>query len=98
MKDRFENEDSWKVWNGERSKTTQRLVPANLHEKAAAAMDFVLALASPNDASVKPGFKRLHGDAKDFFQFKIGSAHRVRFSWSEGKAVRIHCGEFHDDD
>ena len=98
MRERFETEEAWLIWNGEATKATRRVIPQDLHRKARMALERVVLAANPSDLAHKGDFKMLHGVLRGIYQFRIEGAYRVRFEWSEGRAVRIQCGEYHDGD
>ncbi|MHB8357749.1 MAG: hypothetical protein ACYDDQ_13790 [Vulcanimicrobiaceae bacterium] len=85
MKERFASEEAWLIWNGETTKATRRVLPQDLHRKARMALERVVLAAQPGDLAHR-------GD------IRIDGGYRVRFEWEHGRAVRIRCGEFHDED
>jgi plasmid maintenance system killer protein len=98
VRERFASEEAWQIWNGETTKATRRVLPQGLHRKARMVLERVVLAAQPNDLAHKGGFKMLHGNLRGVYQFRIEGAYRVRFEWEQGHAVRIKCGEFHDED
>jgi hypothetical protein len=85
VKERFASEEAWLIWNGETTKATRRVLPQDLHRKARMALERVVLATQPGDLAHR-------GD------FEIDGGYRVRFEWEHGRAVRIRCGEFHDED
>jgi len=96
--DRFGNEETRLVAEGRATKATRRILPSNLHEKAARAIDFVLRVRSPQDCAIFRDFKMLKGRLRGEYQFRISGEHRIRFGWDGRRAVNIRVGEFHDED
>ncbi|MHB8357767.1 MAG: hypothetical protein ACYDDQ_13895 [Vulcanimicrobiaceae bacterium] len=98
MKERFASEEAWLIWNGETTKATRRVLPQDLHRKARMALERVVLATQPGDLAHRGDFKMLRGHLRGVYQFRIDGGYRVRFEWEHGRAVRIRCGEFHDED
>lgn len=96
MRERFGNEETWRIWNGEATKATRRLLPQQLHTKAQRQLNRVVLAAKPTDCAIFKSFKMLQ--RRRTYQFQIDGQYRVRFDWENGEAVRIETGDFHDED
>ena len=98
MRERFSSEETWLIWNGEVTKATRRVLPQQLHRKALVDLHQVVSAMWPRDLAHKKDFKILHGHLRGVYQFRIAGAYRIRFEWIRGRADRIRCGDFHDED
>lgn len=98
VKERFADDETWLIWNGETTKATRRVLPQRLHRKARMALERLMLALRPTDLAHKGDFKMLHGQLRGVYQFLIEGPYRVRFEWQHGRAVQVRCGEFHDED
>jgi len=96
--ERFGNDETRLIHDGDSTKATRRVVPQALHEKAQGRIAFVLQVGSPSDCAVYSGFKMLHGTLRGTYQFQIGGPYRLRFDWDGTEAINIRVGDFHDED
>ena len=96
--ERFGDDETRFIAEGRSTKATRRRLPQNLHAKAARMLDYLLRARSPQDCALFPGFKMLAGASRGKYQFKVGSAYRIRFEWEGRRAVNVSVGEFHDED
>jgi len=71
VRDRFADEETWLIWNGETTKATRRVMPQRLYKKARMALERVVLALRPSDLAHKGDFKMLHGRLRGVYQFRI---------------------------
>lgn len=77
--------------DGELSKQTQKLLPAELHKKAQVRLAALGAATSLNDLRELRGnrFEALKGDRAGQFSVRINDQYRICFEWREGNAFNV---------
>lgn len=86
-----------KINNGELSKQTQKLLPAELHQKAQIKLAIVGAATSLNDLQELRGnrFEALKGSRKGQFSIRINDQYRVCFEWRGNNAFNVEITDYH---
>ncbi len=98
VRERFANEETWLIWNGETTNATRGMLPLVLYAKARRQLSRVVLAERRDDCAIFQDFKRLHGNPTGRYQFRINHQFRVRFIWENGNAMQIEVGNFHDED
>lgn len=93
----FKDKLTAKINNGEKSKQTQKLLPADLRQKAQIKLAVLNAATSLNDLRELRGnrFEALKGDRAGQFSIRINDQYRLCFSWREGDAYDVEIVDYH---
>ncbi|HET6896236.1 MAG TPA: type II toxin-antitoxin system RelE/ParE family toxin [Candidatus Baltobacteraceae bacterium] len=93
---KFATGDTECVYNGLDTPRTRRLLPADLHEKAAQIMDRLLAAHDLRDLSA-PGLRleKLSGKRAGQYSVRINEQYRVCFRWVNAEAVDVEITDYH---
>ena len=93
----FKSKVTEKINNGEISKQTQKLLPANLHQKAQIKLAILNAATSLNDLRELRGnrFEALKGNRAGQFSIRINDQYRLCFRWRGGDAYDVEIVDYH---
>lgn len=93
----FKNKITEQVNNGEISKQTRKLLPAELHQKAQIKLAVLNAAANLNDLLELRGnrFEALKGDRKGQFSIRINDTYRICFEWRNNNAYNVEIVDYH---
>ncbi|MGI8468517.1 MAG: type II toxin-antitoxin system RelE/ParE family toxin [Pyrinomonadaceae bacterium] len=93
----FSDKLTEKINGGELSKQTQKLLPAELHQKAQIKLAILGAATSLNDLMELRGnrFEALKGDRKGQFSIRINDRYRVCFEWRGNNAYNVEIVDYH---
>lgn len=89
----FADQETEKIWNGERS----RKLPSDIQNRALNRMRLIDAAAELSDLSVPPG-NRLHALDKDRagqHSISINKKWRICFAWRDGGADDVEITDYH---
>lgn len=87
----FEDKLTERINSGKLSKQTQKLLPAELHQKAQIKLAILGAATSLNDLQELRGnrFEALKGDRKGQFSIRINDQYRICFEWRGNNAYNV---------
>lgn len=93
----FKNKLTKTIADGEVSKRTCKLLPAELHQKAQIKLAVLAAAASIEDLRDLRGnrFEALRGNRKGQFSIRINDQYRICFEWHEGDALNVEIVDYH---
>ena len=85
------------IFGGNDTKAARRVLPANLHRKAAQLLDRLNYAADPNDLRTPASnrLEKLRGARKGQWSLRINDTYRICFSWSGGQAVEVKIVDYH---
>jgi proteic killer suppression protein len=86
-----------KINYGELSKQTQKLLPAELHQKAQIKLAVLGAATNLNDLRDLRGnrFEALKGDRAGQFSIRINNRYRICFEWHGNDAFNVEIVDYH---
>lgn len=86
-----------RINSGELSKQTQKLLPAELHQKAQIKLAILGAAISLNDLQELRGnrFEALKGNRKGQFSIRINDQYRICFEWRGNNAYNVEIVDYH---
>ncbi len=86
-----------RINSGELSKQTQKLLPAELHQKAQIKLTILGAATSLNDLQELRGnrFEALKGNRKGQFSIRINDQYRICFEWRGNNAYNVEIVDYH---
>lgn len=86
-----------RINSGELSKETQKLLPAELHQKAQIKLAILGAATSLNDLQELRGnrFEALKGNRKGQFSIRINDQNRICFEWRGNNAYNVEIVDYH---
>lgn len=93
----FRNKLTERINDGENSKQTQKLLPANLHQKGQIKLAVLGAATSLDDLRELRGnrFEALRGDRSGQFSIRINDQYRIWFNWESGDAIEVEIVDYH---
>ena len=93
----FKNKLTERINDGEVSKQTRKLLPANLHQKAQIKLAILGAATSIEDLRELRGnrFEALKGDRIGQFSIRINDRYRICFEWRGGAAFDVEIVDYH---
>lgn len=93
----FKNKLTERIGNGEVSKQTCKLLPAELHQKAQIKLAVLGAATSVEDLRGLRGnrFEALKGSRKGQFSIRINDQYRICFEWRSGNAFNVEIVDYH---
>lgn len=93
----FSDKLTERINSGELSKQTQKLLPAELHQKAQIKLAILGAATSLNDLMELRGnrFEALKGDRKGQYSIRITDQYRICFEWRENNAYNVEIVDYH---
>lgn len=93
----FKDKLSEAINYGQKTKQTQKLLPAELHQKAQIKLAVLGAATSLNDLSELRGnrFESLKGSRAGEFSLRINDQYRICFEWREGNAYNVEIVDYH---
>ena len=82
---------------GQTTKQTQKLLPAELHQKAQIKLAILGAATSLNDLSELRGnrLEALKGDRLGGYSIRINDQYRICFEWRENDAYNVEIIDYH---
>lgn len=85
------------IFRGDDTKAARRVLPADLHLKAAGLLDRLNYAADPNDlrTPVSNRLEKLTGDRKGQWSVRINDKYRICFSWNGGQATEVTIVDYH---
>ncbi len=94
---RFADKLTERINSGELSKQTQKLLPAELHQKAQIKLAILGAATSLNDLQELRGnrFEALKGNRKGQFSIRINDQYRICFEWRGNNAYNVEIVDYH---
>lgn len=92
----FQNQGTEDIFEGSNSKAARKILPVELHGKAAAKMDRVNSAVSLRSLSL-PGLRleALKGDRAGQHSIRINRQYRICFRWTESGAEDIEIVDYH---
>ncbi len=86
-----------RINSGELSKQTQKLLPAELHQKAQIKLAILGAATSLNDLQELRGnrFEALKGSRKGQFSIRINDQYRICFEWRGNNSYNVEIVDYH---
>jgi proteic killer suppression protein len=89
----FGDDETEKVWNGERS----RKLPPDIQPTALRRLRLINAARKVDDLRVPPGnrLERLRGDLAGQWSIRINDQWRIVFRWAEGGAEHVSIVDYH---
>jgi proteic killer suppression protein len=89
----FGDDETEKVWNGERS----RKLPPDIQPTALRKLRLINAARKVDDLRVPPGnrLERLRGDLAGQWSIRINDQWRIVFRWAEGGAEHVSIVDYH---
>ena len=96
MIQRFRDQRTANVWNGERNARTGQLPPEVLNI-APRKLDMLNAAATLDDMRAPPGnrLEALKGDLEGLHSLRVNDQWRITFRWSEGNAYDVSVTDYH---
>jgi toxin HigB-1 len=93
----FSDKVTERINNGESSKQTQKLLPAELHQKAQIKLAVLGAATSLNDLRELRGnrFEALRGDRAGQYSIRINDQYRICFEWRGNDAFNVEIVDYH---
>ena len=93
----FKDKVSEAINSGEITKQTQKLLPAELHQKAQIKLAILGAATSLNDLKELRGnrFEALRGDRKGQYSIRINDQYRICFQWQANNALNVEITDYH---
>ena len=93
----FKNKLTEAINDGEVSKQTMKLLPAELHQKAQIKLAVLGASTSLNDLLELRGnrFEALKGDRKGQYSIRINDQYRICFEWQNNNARMVEITDYH---
>lgn len=93
----FKDKLTERINGGETSKQTQKLLPADLHQKAQIKLAVLGAATSLNDLRELRGnrFESLKGERARQFSVRINDQYRICFEWRGGNAYNVEIVDYH---
>lgn len=96
--ERFADEATTGICNGQNTKAARRSLSSNLHKVASRKIDMILNAAMLSDLRFPPGnnLHNLSDDRKDQWAIRINDQYRICFSWSDTQgATAIEITDYH---
>lgn len=92
----FKNRGTEDIWDGTDSKAARKVLPGQLHRRAAKVLDQLNAAVSLQSLSL-PGLRleKLHGDRKGQHSVRVNDQYRVCFRWTEAGAESVEIVDYH---
>jgi len=89
----FDDTETKKVWNGERS----RRLPPGIQAGALRKLRLINAASKVDDLRVPPGnrLERLRGERAGQWSIRINDQWRIVFRWAEGGAEDVAITDYH---
>jgi proteic killer suppression protein len=89
----FGDDETEKLWNGERS----RRLPPDIQPSALRKLRLINAARKIDDLRIPPGnrLERLHGDRVGQWSIRINDQWRIVFRWNEGGAEDVSIVDYH---
>jgi proteic killer suppression protein len=89
----FGDDETAKIWNGERS----RKLPPDIQPAALRKLRLINAAKKVDDLRVPPGnrLERLRGDLAGQWSIRINDQWRIVFRWTEGGADHVSIVDYH---
>ncbi len=89
----FGDDETAKIWNGERS----RRLPPDIQPAALRKLRLINAAKKVDDLRVPPGnrLERLRGDLAGQWSIRINDQWRIVFRWAEGGADHVSIVDYH---
>lgn len=93
----FKNKTSQQLASGERTKSTLRLLPSNLHSIAHAKLNLLHAIGDLMELRKFKSLRleRLKGDRKGEYSIRINDQYRICFRWEKGEAADVYIIDYH---
>ena len=93
----FKDRPTEAVNYGRKTKQTQKLLPAELHQKAQIKLAVLGAATSLNDLSELRGnrLEALKGDRSGSYSIRINDQYRICFEWRENDAYNVEIIDYH---
>jgi proteic killer suppression protein len=93
----FKNKLTERIGDGEVSKQTRKLLPAELHQKAQIKLAVLGAATSIEDLRDLRGnrFEALKGSRKGQFSIRINDQYRICFEWRGRDAFNVEIVDYH---
>ena len=93
---KFATADTEGVYNGLDTPRTRRLLPNELHEKAAQIMDRLASARELRDLS-SPGLRleKLGGKRDGQYSVRVNEQYRICFRWVNAEAVDVEITDYH---
>jgi proteic killer suppression protein len=81
----------------QRTKQTQKILPAELHQKAQIKLAVLGAATDLNDLMELRGnrFEALKGDRAGQYSIRINNQYRICFEWHNGNALNVEIVDYH---
>lgn len=94
---KFKDSGAEDIFNGEASKASRKVLPTELHGKAAARLDTLANATSLQDLARIPGahLEALKGGRKGQHSVRINDQLRVCFVWSRDGAIDVEIVDYH---
>ena len=85
------------VFAGQASAEARRVLPIELHEKAARLLDRLEAAGAPTDLRTPRGnrLEKLLGGRAGQYSIRINDQYRICFIWENGEAVDVVITDYH---
>jgi proteic killer suppression protein len=83
------------IFNGGGTQAARRLLPAELHVKAARLLDRLNAATEPNDLRIPPGSRPEKLQGGEPWSLRINDQYRIVFEWTEGEATWVEIKDSH---
>jgi proteic killer suppression protein len=92
----FKDRGTEDIFDGEDTKAARKTLPANLHEKAAGALDRLNSAVSLQSLSL-PGLRleKLKGDRNGQHSIRINEQYRICFRWTSNGADDVEILDYH---
>ena len=89
----FADNDTERVWRGERS----RKLPPDIQQTARRKMRAINRATTPHQLAIPKGnrFKELKGDRKGTYSVRINDQWRITFRWADGDAHDVRIEDYH---
>ena len=93
----FKDKLTERINDGEVTKQTRKLLPAELHQKAQIKLAVLGAATSLNDLLELRGnrFEALKGDRSGQFSIRINDQYRICFEWHSNNAYEVEITDYH---
>jgi proteic killer suppression protein len=89
----FDDSETERVWNGQRS----RKLPPDIQQTARRKLRQISRVAATHQLAVPRGnrLEELKGDRKGTYSIRINAQWRITFRWSDGDAHNVRIEDYH---